>query len=171
MPGYVIHLAVAEEYLKKHKEKHEEYDEFINGVIFPDSIKDKLTTHYGEKSSVSNLYEFLKENKIESSFKRGHFLHLLTDYLFYNRYIDRMSKDMYNDYDILNKVLIEKYDVKLPKSVKESVFFKEGKLVILSLELITKMIDDISDLDLDDVEKEVNKEPIKWTTMRELKRL
>ena len=44
MPGYVIHLAVAEEYLKKHKERQEEYNEFINGVIFPDSIKDKLTT-------------------------------------------------------------------------------------------------------------------------------
>lgn len=170
MPGYVIHLAVAEEYLKKHKERQEEYNEFINGVIFPDSIKDKLTTHYGEKSSVSNLYEFLKVNKIETSFKRGYFLHLLTDYLFYNKYVDRMSKDMYNDYDILNKTLIEKYDVKLPESVKESVLFKEGALVILSLELITKMIDDISNMDLDIIEKEVYKDPIKWTTMRSLKR-
>ena len=30
MAGYVIHLAVAEEYLKKHKERQEEYNEFIN---------------------------------------------------------------------------------------------------------------------------------------------
>lgn len=170
MPGYVIHLAVAEEYLKKHKEKQEEYNEFIKGVIFPDSIKDKLTTHYGEKSSVSNLYKFLKVNKIDTSFNRGYFLHLLTDYLFYNKYIDKMSKDMYNDYDILNKLLIEKYDVKLPESVKEAVLFKEGKLVILSLELITKMIEDISSMDLDEIEKEVYKDPIKWTTMRALKR-
>ena len=168
MPGYVIHLAVAEEYLKKHKD--EDYNEFINGVIFPDSIKDKLLTHYGEKSSVSNLYEFLKANKLENSFKRGYFLHLLTDYLFYNKYIDRMSKDMYNDYDILNKILIEKYDVRLPESVKDTVFFKDGQLVILSLELITKMIDDISNMDLELIEKEVYKDPKKWTTMRELKR-
>lgn len=170
MPGYVIHLAVAEEYLKKHKERQEEYDEFIKGVIFPDSIKDKLITHYGEKSSVSNLYEFLKANEIETSFKRGYFLHLLTDYLFYNKYIDRMSKDMYNDYDILNEILIEKYNVKLPECIKDSVFFKEGKLVILSLELITKMIDDISNMDLDEIEQEVYENPKKWTTMRELKR-
>ena len=170
MPGYVIHLAVAEEYLKKHKDKDEDYNEFINGVIFPDSIKDKLLTHYGEKSSVSNLYEFLKANKLENSFKRGYFLHLLTDYLFYNKYIDRMSKDMYNDYDILNKILIEKYDVRLPESVKDTVFFKDGQLVILSLELITKMIDDISNMDLELIEKEVYKDPNKWTTMRELKR-
>ena len=170
MPGYVIHLAVAEEYLKKHKDKDEDYNEFINGVIFPDSIKDKLLTHYGEKSSVSNLYEFLKANKLENSFKRGYFLHLLTDYLFYNKYIDRMSKDMYNDYDILNKILIEKYDVRLPESVKDTVFFKDGQRVILSLELITKMIDDISNMDLELIEKEVYKDPKKWTTMRELKR-
>ena len=34
MPGYVIHLAVAEEYLKKHGNK-EKYNNFIEGVIFP----------------------------------------------------------------------------------------------------------------------------------------
>ena len=170
MPGYVIHLAVAEEYLKKHKHKKEEYNEFINGVIFPDSTKNKQETHYGEKSSLSNLYEFLKSNKLDTSFNRGYFLHLLTDYLFYNKYIDRMSNDMYNDYDILNKILIVKYDVKLPESVKASVFFKDGDLVILSLEIVERMIDDISDMDLDDVEKEVYKDPIKWTTMRKLKR-
>lgn len=170
MPGYVIHLAVAEEYLKKHKYRQEEYNEFINGVIFPDSIKDKQKTHYGEKSSLSNLYEFLKLNKIDTSFNRGYFLHLLTDYLFYNKYIDRMSNDMYNDYDILNKTLIEKYSVKLPECIKEMVFFKEGNLVILSLELIIKMIDDISNMDLDELEKDVYKDPKKWTTMRSLKR-
>ena len=84
--------------------------------------------------------------------------------------LDRMSKDMYNDYDILNKILIEKYDVRLPESVKDTVFFKDGQLVILSLELITKMIDDISNMDLELIEKEVYKDPKKWTTMRELKR-
>lgn len=170
MPGYVIHLAIAEEYLKKHENKPEKYDEFVEGVIFPDSVKDKSETHYGIKSSVSNLYEFLKENKIDTSFKRGYFLHLLTDYLFYNRYVDRMSKDMYNDYDILNGILIEKYDVNLPEKVKNQVFFKEGELVILSKELIIKLVDEISEMDLDEIAKEVNDNPIKWTTMRELKR-
>ena len=170
MPGYVIHLAVAEEYLKKHKNKQEEYKEFIEGVIFPDSVKDKSETHYGAKSSVSNLYEFLKDNTLETSFKRGYFLHLLTDYLFYNKYIDRMSKDMYNDYDILNRLLIDKYEVILPEKIKGSVFFKEGELVILSMEIITKLVKDISEMDLDEVAKEVKENPTKWTTMRELKR-
>ena len=170
MPGYVIHLAVAEEYLRKHENKAEEYNEFIEGVIFPDSVIDKSETHYGPKSSKSNLFEFLKENTLNTSFKRGYFLHLLTDYLFYNRYVDRMSKDMYNDYDILNRILIEKYNVVLPEKVKDSVFFKEGELVILTLDLMNRMIEDISEMDLDEIAKEVEANPVKWTTMRELKR-
>ena len=88
MPGYVIHLAIAEEYLRKHSEKKEDYKEFINGVIEPDGVKDKSLTHYGPKSSKSNLAEYLKVNNIDNSFSRGYFLHLLTDYLFYNRYIE-----------------------------------------------------------------------------------
>ena len=51
MAGYVIHLAIAEEYLKKHKDVKEDYDEFIKGVIYPDSETDKSLTHYGIKSS------------------------------------------------------------------------------------------------------------------------
>lgn len=41
MAGYVIHLAVAEEYIRKHKNENNNYEEFIAGVIFPDSVKDK----------------------------------------------------------------------------------------------------------------------------------
>ena len=92
MPGYVIHLAIAEMYLKKHKDKKEDYNEFIEGVIYPDSTKIKSETHYGDKSSESNLYEFLKEHELKNSFEKGYFLHLLTDYLFYNRYIDTISE-------------------------------------------------------------------------------
>ena len=171
MPGYVIHLAVAEEYLKKNKKIKENYNDFIEGVIFPDSVKDKSETHYGIKSSKSNICDFLANNKIDNSFNRGYFLHLLTDYLFYNHYIDTMTKDMYNDYDLLNKKLIEKYNVKLPEKVKSQVFYKDkGTLKILSFELVTKIIDEISSLDIDDVAADTKVHPEKWTTMRELKR-
>ena len=50
MPGYVIHLAVAEEYLRKQKKVKENYNDFIEGVIYPDSVTDKSLTHYGQKS-------------------------------------------------------------------------------------------------------------------------
>lgn len=172
MPGYVIHLSVAEEYLKKHKDVKEDYNQFIEGVIFPDSVKDKSLTHYGEKSSKSNLVEFLKENKLDNSFRRGYFLHLLTDYLFYNKYIDTMSNDMYNDYDLLNNMLIKKYNVVLPEKIKKFVFFKSNEdLKILSPSLVEKLISEISDFNLYDLEREIQNNPDMWTKFRELKRI
>lgn len=169
MAGYVIHLAVAEEYLKKHSDFKEDYDEFIEGVIYPDSVTDKSLTHYGRKSSKVILKDFLKENKLENSYKRGYFLHLVTDYLFYNKYLDIFTKDIYNDYDILNKFLIEKYDVKIPNSIEDKVFYKEGKTILLTKELVIKVIDEISDLDLNIIEKEIRENPNdgKWLKLNE----
>lgn len=100
MAGYVIHIAVAQEYLKKHDKINENQKEFIKGVIYPDSVSDKSLTHYGSKSSKVILKDFLRENQTNTSFNRGYFLHLVTDYLFYNKYLDIFTKDIYNDYDI-----------------------------------------------------------------------
>ena len=172
MPGYVIHLAIAEQYLKKHTNKNEQYNEFIEGVIFPDSVTDKSKTHYGPQSSQSNLYNFLKENEIDNSFKKGYFLHLLTDYLFYNYYIDTISKDIYNDYDLTNAKLIKDYKVIIPTKVKEKVFFKEtGELKILSISIVEKLIENVSNMDIEETANEVRNNPEKWTTMRKLKNI
>ena len=165
MAGYVIHLAIAEEYLRKHKDIKEDYEEFIKGVIYPDSVTDKSLTHYGIKSSKVILKDFLQDNEINNSYMRGYFLHLITDYLFYNKYLEKFSKDIYNDYDILNKRLIEKYNVVLPENVQNNVFYKEGETKILTMELAIKIIDEISDLNLNAVEKEIRKNPNdeKWS--------
>lgn len=171
MAGYVIHLAVAEEYLRKH-DNNEKYDEFIQGVIFPDGVEDKSRTHYGKNSSHVNLVDFLSENNLDTSFKRGYFLHLFTDYLFYNKYIDTFSKDIYNDYDLLNKELMKKYNVMLPSEIKNKVFFKsQGNLKILTVELMKRVIDEISEYDIDSTKKEILENPKKWSKYRELKRI
>ena len=169
MAGYVIHLAIAEEYLKKHKDVKEDYEEFIKGVIYPDSVTDKSLTHYGIKSSKVILKDFLQDNEINNSYMRGYFLHLITDYLFYNKYLEKFSKDIYNDYDILNKRLIEKYNVVIPSTMQNSVFYKEGETKILSMELATKIIDEISDFDLNTIEKEIRENPNdeKWLKLNE----
>jgi len=172
MPGYVIHLSIAEEYLKKH-DKKENYSEFIEGVIFPDSVTDKFLTHYGKGSSESNLVEFLNNNLISNSFYRGYFLHLLTDYLFYNKCIPFFSKDIYNDYDILNKELIKKYDVKLPNKVKNKVFFKDDsydKLRILSWDMINAFIREVSSFDIDKISIDVKNNPNNWNNFTILKK-
>lgn len=165
MAGYVIHLAIAEEYLKKHKDVKEDYDEFIKGVIYPDSVTDKSLTHYGIKSSKVILKDFLQDNEINNSYMRGYFLHLITDYLFYNKYLEKFTKDIYNDYDILNKRLIEKYNVVLPENIQNNVFYEDGETKILIMELAIKIIDEISDLNLNAVEKEIRKNPNdeKWS--------
>lgn len=173
MPSYAIHLAVAEEYLRKNEKQTEEYEQFMKGVIYPDSTSDKSQTHYGRCSSESNLFEFLQENTLTDSFKRGYFLHLLTDYLFYNKCIECWSKDIYSDYDILNEQLTKTYSVVVPEEAKKNYicFEHDSKLKILSLPVVEKFIDKVSDLDIDTVAKEVEELPEKWTRIRPLKKL
>lgn len=171
MAGYVIHLAVAEKYIKKNPNDIENYDEFIAGVIFPDSVSDKSLTHYGPKSSKVNLKAFLDENNIESSYNKGYFLHLVTDYIFYNKFIEYYSKDIYNDYDILNKDLMKRFNVKLPEEVKDKVFFKEGKTKILDLDSTIKFIEGVAQYNLIDIKKRVLDNDEYWLTFRKLKHI
>ena len=77
---------------------------------------------------------------------------------------------MYNDYDILNKILIEKYNVNLPKKIKQYVFFRDEveNLKILSLPLVETFIEDVSNMQIDDIANKVNENPEEWTRIRPL---
>lgn len=168
MPGYVIHIAIANEYIKKHR-RIENINDFINGVIAPDLTDIKSKTHYGKSPAYTGLKGFLENNKIEDSFNRGCFLHLVTDYLFYNHYLDYFDKkDMYHDYDVLNKPLSEKYNVSLPDNIRDKVFYIEDATKILSYELATKIIDEISSMNLDEIAEEVINNNIKWNRYKKL---
>lgn len=161
MAGYVIHIAIAQEYLRKHKKVYKE--EFIRGAILPDLTTDKSKTHYGKSPAYTNLKKFILENEFSTELDKGIFLHLITDYLFYNKYLEKFSKQyIYDDYDISNKNLINKYNVKLLKEIKDAVFFKEGEMKILNFPLIYKLIDEISSLDIEIVKKEVLANNKKW---------
>ena len=131
MPGFAIHIGIANEYLRNHPRVNSK-EEFINGVIAPDLTDDKNKTHYSKAGSAhTELSTFLKNNDIETSFMQGYFLHLITDYLFYNKYFTNYSKDLYDDYDILNKEIIDEYKVVLPTEIKKYVNFKSGQLKVL----------------------------------------
>ena len=168
MAGYVIHLAVAEQYINKHKKDIESYEEFINGVIFPDDVSDKSTTHYGPKSSKVNLKDFFDNNELDNSFIKGYCLHLITDYLFYNKFLEFFSKEIYNDYDILNKKLIERYNVKIPHKIKDRVYYHEGKLKILDYDKIIDFIEKASEYRIEDVREEVLNNNKYWLTFKNL---
>lgn len=171
MPGYVIHLAVAEEYIRKHPKNIKDYDRFIEGVIFPDSVSDKSITHYGEKSSKANLKEFLEENKIDDEYYKGYFLHLVTDYIFYNKFLECFSKDIYNDYDILNDKLQKKFGVTIPENVQNEVFYKEGETKLLNLEDVIKFIEEVANYNLDDIRERALKGEKYWLEFRTLRKI
>ena len=158
MPGYVIHLAVAKEYLRNFRVRDEE--EFLKGTIDPDYLSngDKSKTHCSPKGGAeTNLKQFLEENKINSSYMEGFFLHLVVDYLFYNQYFTNCTKEIYNDYDILNDELIEKYNITMPEEVKKFINPQKGELKILERDKLDKMISEISKKSVKDYVKEAKK--------------
>ena len=161
MPGYVVHIAIAQEYLKKHNKNYSQ--DFVLGSIAPDFESDKSKSHYGKSPAYTSLSNFLKTNIPTSDFEQGYFLHLVTDYLFYNYYVENFRKpQIYDDYDFTNDFLIKKYDVILPKEAKDKVFFKDGVPQILTLPFACKFIDEISSLTLEEIMKEVNENNSKW---------
>jgi len=175
MPGFIIHLAVANEYIKKHKNQIENKQDFIRGCIYPDltTKEGKKQTHFGKSSAEPELRIFLENISIDTDFNKGYFLHLITDYIFYNKILQYTSKDIYNDYDILNRYLLKKYDVEITEEIKDKVFFKEGKLKILNKELVDKTINEASKCDLETVKNEIiaGEYIEKWEYIRKLKRL
>ena len=64
MPGYVIHLAIAKEYIRNFRVKDEK--EFLKGSLAPDllSTDDKKETHYTQTgSSDVNLKKIYKRKQ------------------------------------------------------------------------------------------------------------
>lgn len=160
MPGFVIHLCIAKEYIRKHKNIENE-NEFFDGAIYPDTLN-KSESHYSPGlSNDTNLYKFLLNQKIDTSFNKGWFLHLLSDCLFYKKYFTECGKIsselLYNDYDVINKPLKEKYE--LSYVPKEAEYFfnieKEGKTVYYHYDKVVDFIDIVSNFDLDKLAEEI----------------
>jgi len=139
MPGYVIHLAVGKVYSQNNEIK--DLERFKEGIIAPDIEEDKSKSHYGPYSSSPGLNEFLEKQGIKDSYNEGYFLHLLTDYLFYNKYLEKWEQSIYDDYDIINENIIKRYEIEIPSQVQEKVKFKQGNLSILNEDDIYKFID------------------------------
>ncbi len=129
MPSFNIHLAVAVKYCESHEIENKE--EFFRGNIAPDLVADKSISHYTgmrDKNYLRQfvfekvrLNEFLKENKVETDYEKGVFLHLATDFIFYQEILsdeylasvdyDKMIQDLYYTYRNTNQYLEEKYNI------------------------------------------------------------
>lgn len=141
-------------------------------MIYPDSVTDKSLTHYGPKSSQVNLKNFFADKDINTDFNKGYCIHLITDYLFYNKFLTVFSSNyIYNDYDILNKELESKFKVKIPLKVRNKVFYSTGETKILNLKDTIKFIEETSSNNINDIKKAVLNEDKNWLEIRPLKRI
>lgn len=99
MPGFNIHLAIAKRHIDKHNILNNE--DFYKGNIAPDLVANKDISHYTDPNRKKyyhnlNIYlpmkvmlpKYLKENSIITDYSKGVSLHLITDYLFFNNYLD-----------------------------------------------------------------------------------
>jgi len=165
-----IHLAIAKKYLQKHKELN--YERVLAGTLYPDAVKDNDKSHYTSinrgSDNVShvrgkvNLYAFLKEHRSLDDFELGWFLHLITDYLFFeecfseeyllsNSYED-FCKDLYFAYDHLNLYVSEKYNITKNDYKDYPSEYYIGSLYedcILSKETVDTFISKVASIDLD----------------------
>ena len=158
MPSLAMHLAIAKKYLESHKEENEE--EFYKGTVAPD-MKPVLEIgngrlHYGENSHRPGLNRYYQEEGLNSSYNRGYFLHLLTDYLFYNRFLTEYSHDIYDDYERMNQRIINKYGLKVPEKLEGYIKIVDKELKVVDEDSVYRFIDSVGQLDLEKYKEQIS---------------
>ncbi len=188
MPGFNIHLAIGKRYIEKQKNIIKNENSFYNGLVAPDLVTDKKVSHYTAETNTSNLEKYLqgkvrldlylKENKVETDFEKGVFLHLFTDYLFFNEFFEKeyirnttyqdFVRDLYYSYEKTNDYLNKKYNIdfsifgdrliknieknKKEKNLKEDM--KNRKLIFSEKDL-DEFIEKVSSINIDEVVNKV----------------
>ena len=165
MPSFTMHIAIAKEYIRKHKDNIENVNEFIKGNLAPDLTDNKSITHYGEwgRDKTKIVFEnFIKDEKIDFSkdFYKGYLLHLLADDFTYNHILkeefDKVRNDkahniVYEEFYYLNRILIPKYKINIiPEEVKKFAEGKDGEYKYLNVTKIIDMIDKISSINIEE---------------------
>ena len=177
MASFNIHLAIGKKYMEKNPIIKNE-KEFYKGVIDPDLTTNKKVTHYSGNVDGDDLIRrltekvllnlYLKEHDIETDYDRGVFLHLVTDYLFYNFFFDReyllsvthpeFVQDLYHSYDIVNEHVKEKYDIDYSEfglEVKPLQGLDENDKGIIDIDKLDNFIEYVSSIDLDDYRNKI----------------
>lgn len=194
MPGFNIHLAIGKRNIEKQKNKKDvikNENSFYNGLVAPDLVNDKKISHYTTETNKNNLEKYLlgkvrldlylKDNKVETDFEKGVFLHLLTDYLFFNEFFEKefiknidyqdFVRDLYYSYEMTNEYLNKKYNIdfsifgdRLEKNIRknkkekklEDSDLKEKKLIFSEKDL-DEFIEKISSINIKELENEIRR--------------
>ena len=168
MASLYMHLFVAQEYLKKNSNKEKE-NEFIEGSIAPDLVDDKPKSHYGPITAKPNLRAFLKNNNVNNSYYRGYFLHLLTDYLFYNYLIDidkvveqigveEWKRKLYKDYNGISSKIANRINIETPEQLKKYVVSEEEATELFREQDLFDFLVNIARINIDEMVKKIQKE-------------
>lgn len=173
MASFNIHLAIAKRYIDKNNISDKEA--FYNGSVDPDLAINDNISHYTDTNRNKELLipylqkktilpDYLRENKIDSDYNKGFFLHLVTDYLFFNEFFDNdylsnikyddFVRDLYYSYDFTNEYLENKYNLDLKQfndkinvSLDKSINASNSKN-ILDFNKLDTFIEKVSDIDL-----------------------
>lgn len=151
MPGYVIHLACANVHLRVHQDVHDA-EAFRRGVIAPDMVKPKKDSHYSDGDTAHpDLDRYVDTHDLGDDYQRGYFFHLLTDCLFYNRFLEGFvwCPAVYDDYDRLNGRLVRAYQVAVPDEVVDVVGYRDDDLEVFRFDRVCGFIDEVGAVDLD----------------------
>lgn len=149
MASAIIHLAVAKKLLDYIKVENKK--DYLLGSIAPDISKQigssKVSSHFliKTKPDVPNIQMFINKypNFINNSFDLGYFIHLYTDKLWFDGFLEHfiynnsiklldgtiiettkeeMQNMIYSDYTNMNIELIDKYEIDL------SLFYEEFQI-------------------------------------------
>lgn len=179
MASLVLHQIIGEMYCKLNSIDNK--DQFLSGNIAPDILHDKDKRHY--KDQIENIYSYLdaakdrvnlttfcNANDINNDYNLGYFLHLVTDFIFYNILImdnpkfkdfcnapyKESSAKMYKEYDRISYYLLSQYphtDIsKLPHKATQTL---NEKLQILNEIELIKFINTCSNINLESLYNQI----------------
>ena len=124
MPNMSSHMAIA----KKVSEILDfNSDDFYIGNLLPDLYTDKTKSHYkieGKKYLIPNIEYVKKTMDLKSMKNLGYLSHLLLDKYYLEDFLIEIKEDvfkgdtLYNDYDILNKDIVEYFSLDVENLTK-----------------------------------------------------
>ena len=174
MASLTMHAVIANEYCKRHVGIN--YKEFSHGNLAPDLAADKNKSHFTKPSMTQELDENIKNkvglteyvdsHSLDNDFELGAFLHMLTDYIFYNHALRRDVTDfkllslqesikfLYDDFARVNGFLADHYNIDLMLLPENCWKVSKEKPISMSFDEITNFIEHCANLDL---EKEYKK--------------
>ena len=119
MPNISSHMAVAK---RVSEILNIESDDFYRGNLLPDLYRNKFISHFktkGDKYLIPNIDEVKNNLNLNNMKDLGKFVHLMLDYYYLDEYLDKINdnvfigKVIYNDYDAINSIIIDKFHLDL----------------------------------------------------------